>query len=160
MPESDEELDLYAIELKQFRRALVEGNDYLHWTLRFGLVLHDSGPLRWAHEKMMREGLWPDPARKAEQAMRALQLAHAITLTGDHDAAVEQARIAFSLAARWWLLMHDIFPGARRDLPEQLSGTPLAWLGEALTATIFEDPSVDSLLPQIERLSRLVQETA
>lgn len=158
LPESDEELDLYAIELDDFQKALIEGDDYVHWTLRFGLILYDSGPLEWAHETARRENLWPDPAPKARQALRALGLAHAVTMSGDHGAAVEQARIAFSLAARWWLIAHNVFPRARRDLPEQLSWTPLAWVGEALWKTIFDDPSDDALMKQIARLSRLLQE--
>jgi hypothetical protein len=159
-PESAEELDVYAIDAPAFRQALLEGDDYLHWTLRFGLILYDSGPLRWAYEKTQRDDLWPDPQLKVSQALRALDLAEAITLSGDHAAAVEQARIAYSLAARWWLLAHRVFPRARRDLPEQLAGTPLAWLGEALRATIFDDRRDDALLDDVARLRSILLDAA
>jgi hypothetical protein len=150
-PETDEEIDLYAVDLAGFRQRLDAGDDYLHWTLRFGLVLHDAGPIRWALGRTAREKLWPDPLRKATQARRALDLAAAILDTGDHDAAVEQARIGLSLAARWWLLREHEFPRARSDLPEQLRSTPLEWLGTALWGTIHEDPPDQALLEAVQR---------
>ena len=65
-----------------------------------------------------------------------MTMAIEILASGDDDAAREQCRIAFSLAARWWLLASGEFPKARMDLPEQLAPTPLAWVGDALHSTI------------------------
>jgi hypothetical protein len=158
LPISDEELDVFALPLDDFKQRLEYGDDYLHWTLRFGLILHDSGPFQWAAERTAREDLWPDPATKAIQARRALEMAAAILLTRDHHAAVEQSRVALSLAARWWLLKSGRFPRARSDLPDQLSGTALGWLGELLGRTIFEDPSDAELAGGIERLRLVLSE--
>jgi hypothetical protein len=152
LPFYDEEIDLYAVTPAEFRRRLEDGDDYLHWTLRFGLILHDRGPLRSALITVTRENLWPDPRPKAVQARRAAAMAIAILRTGDFDAAVEQSRIALSLAARWWLLAAGIFPRARSDLPDQLRAGEFAWLGEALRATIFERPDATELARALERL--------
>jgi hypothetical protein len=160
LPESDEELDVYAIEVKDFERRLGCGDDYLQWTLRFGLILHDVGPFRWAVRRVSREGLWPDPRPKRVQARRAAHMASAILGTGDYDAALEQSRIAFTLAARWWLLDHGEFPRARSDLPGQLFGTGLPWLGDALWGTIFERPTTAVLAWGLERLQRELDDSS
>lgn len=155
-PRVDEEIDLFAVDPDEFKHRLSSGDDYLHWTLRFGLILHDDGPIRWALLKTVREKLWPDPAIKAVQARRAVEMAFAILRSGDHSAAVEQCRIAFSLAARWWLLRHGEFPRARRDLPDQLSSSSKQWLGDALLGTIFEDPRDADLEHALERLQAVL----
>lgn len=152
IPFTDEEIDVFAVGVEEFERRLNLGDDYLHWTLRFGLILYDSGPLRSALTRTARESLWPDPEVKAVQARRAAEMAAAILQTGDWGAAVEQCRVAFSLAARWWLLEAGEFPRARRDLPDQLRRTPLAWLGDALEATIFEAPQECELDAALQRL--------
>jgi hypothetical protein len=152
LPFSDEEIDLHAVAEDEFRRRLDTGDDYLHWTLRFGLILYDCGPLRSALVRVGRESLWPDPRLKGVQAWRATELAVAILRTGDLDAAVEQCRVAFSLAARWWLLSCGIFPRARSDLSQQLRDTRLEWLSEHLEATILERPDETALFPAVERL--------
>lgn len=152
LPDSDEEIDIYAVDAKEFERRLETGDDYLHWTIRFGLILHDVGPFRWALRRTAREHLWPDPRPKAIQARRAAEMASAILWTGDHDAAVEQSRIAFSLAARWWLLRCGEFPRARSDLPDQLSETAFSWLGDALRRSILAQPSRLELGWALQRL--------
>jgi hypothetical protein len=154
LPDSDQELDVYAIDVGQFERRLDSGDDYLHWTLRFGLILHDRGPFRWAFQRVAREHLWPDPEPKWRQACRAAERASAILRTGDHDAAMEQCRIAFSLTARWWLLQCGAFPRARADLPEQLSQTAFSWLADVLQRTIFAAPSPVELADALQRLQR------
>lgn len=151
LPDVDEEVDVYAIDRPRFLACLAAGDDYLHWTLRFGLVLHDAGPLRWAYETTVRHKLTPDPALKAQQARSALDMAAAILGTGDHAASVEQCRIAFSLVARWWLLACGDFPRARSDLPEQLRGSGLSWLGDALSTTILGEPPFHELSIAVER---------
>jgi hypothetical protein len=146
-----QEIDVYAVSVAGFADRLRSGNDYLHWTLRYGLIVHDRGPFRWALRTAARERLWPDPQPKAIQARQSVELARAILLSGDHDAAVEQCRTAFSLVARWWLLKSGFFPRSRTDLPEQLRGTSLTWLGETLVRTIFDDPSEPELIAAVEQ---------
>ena len=163
LPESEEELDVYSISEDEFRWRILAGDDYAHWTVRFGLVLHDLGPIDWAARKISQDRLWPDPFAKAAQAKRAVQLAVEILRTGDHDAAVEQARIAFSLTARWKLLLGGVFPLARSQLPAQLGQIDCGWLGETLNETIVGDPADDELLKaatEIERELQSATETA
>ena len=152
VPFTDEEIDVYVVDVEEFERRLQLGDDYLHWTLRFGLILHDLGPLRAALERTSGDNLWPNPEAKAVQARKAAEMAAAILQTGDRHAAVEQCRIAFSLAARWWLLQAGEFPRARRDLPVQLRPTRLRWLGDALAATIFDAPDEQELATTLDRL--------
>lgn len=159
LPSTDEDLDVYAVDLAGFKHRLAKGDDYLHWTLRFGLILYDAGPLRWALGRTADDNLWPDVTAKAVQARRAVGMAIEILATGDGDAAVEQCRIAFSLAARWWLLESGEFPRARMDLPEQLAQTPLSWLGEALRSTISDEASRPHLPEVAAELKDLLDQT-
>lgn len=157
LPETDEELDVYTVDHDEFKWRLLAGDDYAHWTVRFGLVLHDRGPMNWAAQAIERDDLWPDPTAKVKQAKRSLQLASAILESGDHDAAVEQTRVAFSLVARWMLLAKGDFPLARSHLPDQIAGTRFEWLGTILSETIAGDPSDEQLFEAVNRLIPLVE---
>lgn len=157
LPFADVELDVYVISERDFVDRLTAGDDYAHWTLRFGLILHDTGPMRDALAHVRAHRLWPDPSVKADQTARALDLCRSILETRDYDAAVEQCRITFSLAARWWLLREHVFPRARADLPGQLAGTALEWLGDPLRATIYGEPEDRMLLQAVARLGRVLE---
>lgn len=114
------EVDIYVADDEKLWRKLHGGDDFVQWSLRYGLVLFDSGPVRTGLLYLRDSRAWPDPARKLAQAARALDMASAMIDSGDHDAATEQTHTALSLAARWWLLERNVFPLSRNELPQQL----------------------------------------
>lgn len=127
------EIDLYCDEQAEFLAKLDRGDDFAHWTLRHGCVLFDSGDL------------WPDPERKLRQARRTLGFAERLLVSGDHAAALEQVRGVLSLAARWWLLAHDVFPLARAELPDQVRELRQPALASALATAIHGRPDLEAL---------------
>jgi HEPN domain-containing protein len=108
-------------------------------------VLFDSGVIREAAAYVAEQDAWPDPERKLRQARNALDFAEQIAESGDYGAALEQARGALSLVARWVLLSSDVFPLARDELAEQLEQLGQARLAVDLRRSIWERPSLDDL---------------
>jgi hypothetical protein len=143
------EIDLYCDEPAELVAKLYRGDDFAHWTVRYGCVLFDTGALLEAAAQAADRDLWPDPERKLRQARRTLDFAERLLPSGDHAAALEQVRGALSLTARWWLLAHDVFPLARAELPAQLAGTDQPALARTLEATIHDRPDVDSLAASV-----------
>lgn len=139
------EIDLYCDEPEELLAKLERDDDFVHWTLRHGCVLFDSGALREVAVKTVERNLWPDPERKLRQARRTLEFAEQLRASGDQAAALEQTRGALSLAARWWLLAHDVFPLARAELPTQLGMLQQPALARALQATIHDRPDAEDL---------------
>ena len=139
------DIDLYCDEPAEFYAKLARGDDFAHWTLRYGCVLFDSGVLRDAAAHVAGHDVWPDPARKLRQAKRALDFAERLAASGDYPALREQVRGALSLTARWWLLAHDVFPLARDELPVQLVQTRQIALARALGGSIHDRPDVAAL---------------
>jgi hypothetical protein len=139
------EIDLYCDESDELLEKLERGDDFAHWTLRHGCVLFDSGVLREAAVHAVDRDLWPDAERKLRQARRTLDFAERLLASGDLAASLEQVRGALSLAARWWMLAHDVFPLARAELPGQLRELSQPPLARALEATIHGHPGLDSL---------------
>jgi hypothetical protein len=144
------EIDLYCDDPAELLAKLERGDDFVHWTLRHGCVLFDSGALREAAAHAVERDLWPDPERKLRQARRTLDFAEQLLASGDHPAALEQVRGALSLTARWWLLAHDVFPLARTELPAQLCDLRQPALARALEATIQDRPALDSLVASLK----------
>jgi hypothetical protein len=139
------EIDLYCDDPAEFADKLERGDDFAHWTLRHGCVLFDSGALLDAAAQAAERDLWPDPERKLRQARRTLEFAERLLASGDHAAALEQARGALSLTARWWLLAHDVFPLSRAELPAQLRDLGQPALAHVLEAAIHDRPDMDDL---------------
>jgi hypothetical protein len=111
------------------------------WTLMYGCILFDSGVLRQAAVAVVEHDLWPDAERKKRQARRAIDFSQKLAATDDYAALLEFSRGAFSLAARWWLISHEVFPLARGELPQQLVDTGQPVLAEALDETIHGRPT-------------------
>jgi hypothetical protein len=107
------ELDLHVVSPTLLNTRLREGDDFTHWSLRFGRVVFDEGIVRDSVRLIDEQHLWPDPARKEQQARKSLGIARAMVASGDHDAAVEQVRTALTLTARWRLLADQLFPLSR-----------------------------------------------
>jgi hypothetical protein len=118
--------------------------------LRFGCVVFDEGIIRETVRLIDEQSLWPDPARKKQQARKSLDIARAIVASGDHDAAVEQVRTALTLATRWRLLADRRFPLSRAELPIQLEGLGYVTLAAGLATTIHGAPGLDELALDIQ----------
>jgi hypothetical protein len=139
------ELDLHVVSPALLNLRLREGDDFTHWSLRFGCVVFDDGIIRDSIRLVAEQRLWPDPARKKQQARKSLGIARAMVESGDHDAAVEQVRTALSLIARWRLLEDGQFPLTRAELPAQLEELGHTGLAIDLDATIHDAPPLDRL---------------
>jgi hypothetical protein len=139
------ELDLHVVSPTLLSLRLREGDDFTHWSLRFGRVVFDDGIIRESVRLVADQRLWPDPVRKEQQARKSMGIARAMVESGDHDAAVEQVRTALSLIARWRLLEDGRFPLARAELPAQLEELGHTRLAIDLDATIHDAPSLHQL---------------
>lgn len=139
------ELDLHVLSFAELEAALLAGDDFVQWSLRFGLVVFDHGPVRDALALVARRNLWPDSARKRDHAAKSLDLARRFVATGDKDGAIVQVRTALSLAARAHLLGIGVFPLSRAELPTQLQAVGQFEGAAALTAFIHATPAHDEL---------------
>jgi predicted nucleotidyltransferase len=139
------DIDLYAEEVDRFAEKIRSGDDFAHWSVWYGCVLFDSGVIQDAAAFVADHDSWPDTERKLRQARHALDFAGQIIDSGDYGAALEQARGALSLTARWVLLSSDVFPLARDEMPGQLDWLGQARLARDLRRAIRERPSTDDL---------------
>lgn len=150
------DIDLYHDQPEAFLAKLFRGDDFAHWTLRYGCILFDNGVLREAAKAAIEHDLWPDPERKLGQARRAIDFSRKLASTGDHAALLEVSRGAFSLTARWWLLSHDVFPLARDELAQQLVETNQPRLAKALEGVIHRRPSAAVIASSLVEADQLV----
>jgi len=139
------ELDLHVLSAEELTAALLAGDDFIQWSIRFGLVLFDDGTLHEAARLIVEERLWPDVVRKAEHAETSLNLARRVVASGDADGALIQVRTALSLAARAYLLALGEFPLSRAELPEQLAAAGRVSSATALRTCIVGAPSLPEL---------------
>ncbi len=150
------ELDLHVVSARKLGERLREGDDFTQWSLRFGLVIFDDGVIRDAVREIVEHRLWPDPARKRQQAEKSLRIALAMVESGDHDAAIEQVRTALTLTARWHLLEHRLFPLSRGELPSQLQELGTADLATSLAGTIHGAPALAELARSVQSATELL----
>jgi hypothetical protein len=139
------ELDLHVLSPESLMASILERDDFIQWSIRFGLVLFDDGTVREASRLIAEQRCWPDAGRKAEHAKRSLDLARRVVATGDSDGALIQVRTALSLAARAHLLSIGEFPMSRAELPDQLVAAGRDEAGAALEACIYGEPSLEAL---------------
>ncbi|MGH2941423.1 MAG: hypothetical protein ACRDLN_01415 [Solirubrobacteraceae bacterium] len=130
------QLDLHTLTPTELDAHILGGDDFVQWSLRFGLIIFDDDHLRRAAALIASSKPWPDADRKRQHAAKSVDLARRMVASGDQDAALEQTRTALSLAARARLLRAGVFPGARDELAEQLAKLGLHEAGEALASTI------------------------
>lgn len=150
------EIDLYSDEPDAFLSKLFKGDDFAHWTLRYGCILFDTGVLRRATAAAIEHDLWPDAERKLRQAKRSVEFAQKLATTGDYGAVLEFSRGALSLTARWWLISHDVFPLARDELAEQLVGTGQSELAKAVEGTIHRRPTAAEISSWLSDARKLI----
>lgn len=139
------ELDLHVLSEQEFESAILKGDDFVQWSLRFGLVVFDDGFLRAGLRTVAERCPWPDVARKRAHAAKSVDLARRFVATGDEDGALVQVRTALSLAARAHLLGRGVFPLSRLELCEQLTQVGRAAAGDALRAAIAGPPTLEEL---------------
>lgn len=140
------DVDLVADSLERFKRRLNENDDFVHWTLRHGCVLHDPhGVLRDAYLRILALGLWPDPKPKLDRASELGQIAEKVLSIGDPEAAQEHVRGGLTSLARGLLLEERVFPLSRAELAGQLREADRRGLADWLDRTIYEELGVEEL---------------
>ena len=153
-----QDIDLYSDSPHEFAAKLQAGDDFVHWTVRYGCILFDDGTVQNAAELILERELWPDVDRKLGQARRTLAFAERLIDSGDYDAALEHTRGALSLTARWWLLRHHVLPLARDELSGQLRNLGCDELADGLHGSIHERPA-QRLLRDSVAAARALTET-
>lgn len=139
------ELDLHVLSTETLIEEILKGDDFVQWSIRFGLLLFDDGTLLAAARVIVEKRPWPDVERKAEHAKKSLDLARRVVETGDADGALIQVRTALSLAARAYLLSMGEFFLSRAELSNQLSAGGQSEAAVALEACIHGEPSLETL---------------
>jgi hypothetical protein len=139
------ELDLHVLSAEALRTEILDGDDFIQWSLRFGRIAFDDGTLLEAIRLMAEHRPWPDIERKRNHATKSLELARRVVESGDQDGALVQVRTGLSLAARAYLLSKGEFPMSRAELPGQLRGAGQTTAARALQACIRGDPPLEVL---------------
>ena len=152
------DVDLVSDSLERFRRRVVEGDDFAHWTLRFGCVLDDSHDVfRDADLWIRDQQLWPEAKPKFDRALQLGLIAERVLSIGDRDAGQEHVRGGLTSLARGLLLDHDVFPLARAELAEQLREADHLELAGWLDRTIYSRPDLDELEVALAALRRVAR---
>jgi hypothetical protein len=150
-------VDLVADSFDRFQRRLVEGDDFVQWTVRLGCVLHDpDGIFREAYFRILREELWPDPHRKFERADALASLADRVLTIEDREAAQEHVRAALTSFARGALLANGVFPRARDELATQLTEVSQRETADWMRRSIHETLSLAELGEALNSLRQAV----
>jgi hypothetical protein len=139
------ELDLHVLSPKKLMARILEGDDFIQWSIRFGLLLFDDNTVLDAARLIVEERAWPDVERKAQHARKSLDLARRVVETGDSEGALIQVRTALALSARAHLLSTRQFPLSRAELPTQLVAGGHPESAAALEACIHGEPSLEAL---------------
>lgn len=149
------DIDLVADSLERFRRRVTENDDFVHWTLRHGCVLHDPHDLfRDAYLLITGSQPWPDPRPKFERALELGVIAEKVLSIGDRDAGQEHVRGGLTSLARGVLIESSVFPLARAELAAQLREVDHRELADWLDRTIYEQPEVEELQEALVALRR------
>jgi hypothetical protein len=146
------DIEIYRDEKRRFGEKLEDGDDFAHWSVRFGRIVFDrGGVIREAAEEVAGRDLWPDPDRKMRQASEALRWAEEFADSGDYGPTLEYSRTALSLVARGLLLQDDVFPLSRDEIPTQLRDRGFDVLAADLQRTIHTRPEVAELQEALKR---------
>lgn len=140
------EIDMHVLSAAELKQRSLAGDDFVHWSLRFGcVVFDDAGVIREALDLIAERRPWPDVRRKREQATKSLEFAARFVATGDADGAMVQVRTALTLTARAHLLDVGVFPLSRAELPAQLRDAGRPAVADALDGTIRRVPGLEEL---------------
>jgi hypothetical protein len=149
------DVDIVATSADRLTKQLMKGDDFVQWTVRYGCILHDTGPMREAIELIVDRELWPSATRKFETLADHRREAERLLRMADRDAAQQQVRAMLTTAARGLLLAAGIFPLARSELPRQLERLGHAALAGQLGRLIQDAPD----LPQLAETLKLLDKT-
>jgi len=139
------DVDVVATSATRFRSCLIEGDDFIQWTLRCGCILYDGGVMRTGVQLIVEGDLWPSGRRKLESlAIHRAEVERLIQMS-DQSAAQEQLRAMLTTAARGLLLQARAFPLARKELPAQLEQAGYVPLADALRLTIDCEQGLDEI---------------
>lgn len=139
------DVDVVATSAARFRSRLIEGDDFVQWTLRCGCILYDVGVMRDGVQLIVEGDLWPTGQRKLDSlAMHRAEVERLIQM-GDQSAAQEHLRAVLTTAARGLLLQGRVFPLARKELPAQLEQAGNVLLATELRSTIDRELSLDEI---------------
>jgi hypothetical protein len=58
------DVDVIATSATRFRSRLIDGDDFIQWTLRCGCILYDAGAMRSGLQLIVEGDLWPSGQRK------------------------------------------------------------------------------------------------
>lgn len=151
------DVDVVATSAARFRSRLIEGDDFIQWTLRYGCILYDAGVMRNGVQLIVEGDLWPSGQRKLDSlAMHRAEVERLIQM-GDQSAAHEQLRAMLTTAARGLLLQARVFPLARKELPAQLEQAGYVPLAEALRRTIDRERRLDEIKAGLQTLDASVK---
>jgi hypothetical protein len=146
------EIDVVATSAERLRKRLLEGDDFVQWTLRYGCILYDTGVMREGVRLIVDEQLWPSSERKLRTLTDHCREAERLIAMGDRDAAQEQVRATLTTAARALLLGIGVFPLARSELPGQLERAGHQPFAEALSVVIHGAPGLADLAASVALL--------
>jgi hypothetical protein len=139
------DVDVVATSAARFRDRLIDGDDFVQWTLRCGCILFDSGPMRNGVRLIVEMDLWPNGQRKLDSLTMHRAEVERLIQMGDRSAAHEQLRAMLTTAARGRLLQARVFPLTRKELPAQLERAGYVPLARALGRTIHHKPRLDEI---------------
>jgi hypothetical protein len=154
-PSCSMRVHVQAFTVDDFRRRLLDGDDFASWCVRLGIPLRDSGT--WQTIVSSPEaGQWPDWRKKIPHAARRLILAADLMRAGDVTAAAEESLYAAAHVARAILLRSGIFPFSRPELVNQLSEVDHQMLAELLGRLLASEEDPRFLNRTIRYLKRLL----
>ncbi len=141
LPHTPDNYHVYALTEAEFRHRLEAADDLVAWSVRFGVVVQDSG--LWSRLLESPEAQrWPNWQKKITHATRRLLTADLLLKTGDGPAAAEEILYAAGHLARALLLKKSIFPLSRVELIDQTQKIGYTRLSEILRFLIYADPDI------------------
>ena len=144
------DVDVYESQPDKMRAKLLQGDDFVQWTLCCGCLLYDTGVFREAAVTVVEQDLWPDGESKLRRLPELRRLAERLIGVGDRDAAQDQVRAALTSAARGVLLQQGVFALARGELPAQLRLVAADSLADSLDAAIYTESPLEELASMLE----------
>jgi len=144
------DVDVYESSPDKMRTKLLQGDDFVQWTLCCGCLLYDTGVFREAAVTVVEQDLRPDAESKLRRLPELRRLGERLIAVGDRDAAQDQVRAALTSAARGVLLRQGVFALARSELPAQLRLIGADSLADGLDAAIYTDPPLEALASMLE----------
>lgn len=140
------DIDVVAHSATALHRRLIDGDDFVQWTLRWGCILLDAGVLREGAQLVAERQLWPHPGRALVRLQYHQREVDRLLRLGDRDAAQQELRAEATTAARAVLLDLGEFPLSRAELPGQLERAGYGPLAAVLASLVHGEPDLSELV--------------